>query len=124
MKIVDLNLKNNDIKDLNRLGKSRYENLFKVGKNNEFYFYNILKTVRFPENLNSDSFYYKRINSRMPYTAISYQVYNTQDLWWFILLTNNITNPVQVLETGTKLKIIKKEFVNSIIENILKISNA
>ena len=48
----------------------------------------------------------------------------SQDLWWFILLTNNITNPISVVQPGTVLKIIKKEYVDDIINNILKLNNA
>jgi hypothetical protein len=124
MKIVDLNLKNNEIKALSKISKSRYENIFNVGTNNEYYFYNIIKTVKFPEDLSPGIFYNKTITNKAPYTAISFDVYSTQDLWWFILLTNNITNPISVVQPGTVLKIIKKEYVDDIINNILKLNNA
>ena len=124
MKIVDLNLKNNEIKALSKISKSRYENIFNVGTNNEYYFYNKIKTVKFPEDLSPGIFYNKTITNKVPYTAISFYVYSTQDLWWFILLTNNITNPISVVQPGTVLKIIKKEYVEDIINNILKLNNA
>ena len=124
MKIVDLNLKNNEIKALSKISKSRYENIFNVGTNNEYYFYNIIKTVKFPEDLSPGIFYNKTITNKVPYTAISFDVHSTQDLWWFILLTNNITNPISVVQPGTVLKIIKKEYVEDIINNILKLNNA
>jgi len=124
MNIEDLQQKQNSISDLRRLPDARYENIFTIGKNNGYYFYNILKTIKFPENLNPDLFYYKIIDQKLPYTAISYKIYGTQDLWWFIVLSNNIQNPVQYITPGTKLKIIKKEYLKNILTQIKKLNNA
>ena len=44
MKIEDLQKKQNQILDLTNLQDTRYEGIFNLGKNNGYYFYNILKT--------------------------------------------------------------------------------
>lgn len=118
MSIIDLNKTRNNVVDLDNLEKYRYENIFKIGKNNNYFFYNILKTIQIPDNLNVDIFYYKTINTRRPLTSISYDIYGTQDLWWLIILTNKIINPVDIITPGTNLKIIKPEYVNEIIAAI------
>jgi len=124
MKIIDLNKKHNDIDELSNLSDNRYENIFNMGTNNNYFFYNIIKTIKFPEELDSNIFDYKIINQKLPYTAVSYNVYGTQNLWWLILLSNNITNPVDVITPGTRLKIIKSKFVKDIINTIIELNNA
>tara|TARA_X000001382_G_C3168493_1_gene178694 strand:+ start:358 stop:732 length:375 start_codon:yes stop_codon:yes gene_type:complete len=124
MKIIDLNKKHNDIDELSNLSDNRYENIFNMGTNNNYFFYNIIKTIKFPEELDSSIFDYKIINQTLPYTAVSYNVYGTQNLWWLILLSNNITNPVDVITPGTRLKIIKSKFVKDIINTIIELNNA
>jgi len=121
--ITDLDKTQNNIPELDKLEKYRYENIFKVGRNNNYYFYNILKTITFPENLNKDIFYYETITSRRPLTTISYNIYGNQDLWWLIVLTNKITNPIETIAPGTALKIIKPEFVDKIITSIRRKNN-
>lgn len=124
MKIIDLNKKHNDIDELSNLSDNRYENIFNMGTNNNYFFYNIIKTVKFPKELDSSIFDYRIINQNKPYTSVSYDVYGTQNLWWLILLSNNITNPVDVITPGTRLKIIKSKFVRDIINTIIELNNA
>jgi len=123
MNIQDLQSSQNETKDLPRLDLSRYENIFKVNKNNNFYFYNILKNVNFPDELNEDLYTVKTVNTRRPLTSISHEMYGTQNLWWLILLVNKIRNPVQILPQGIALKIIKPKYVSKVLENIIKLNN-
>lgn len=123
MKIEDINLTRNNIPGLTNLSDLRYENVFKMAKNNNFYFYNVLKNVQFPTVLNESLFYVKTINRRLPYTAISHQEYGTQDLWWLIALANKITNPVAIPKPGTNLKIIKKKYIKRILDTIKSLNN-
>lgn len=121
--IEDLEKTRNDIPDLSNLSVYRYENIFKIGKNNNFYFYNILKNIKFPANLELDLYYTKVLTSKMPYTTISQQEYGTQDLWWLIVLSNKLNNPVQVPPAGISLKIIKRKYIKNIIDAIKSLNN-
>ena len=40
------------------------------------------------------------------------------DLWWLICLANKINNPLNLAEVGQKLKIIKREFIKFILDEI------
>jgi hypothetical protein len=123
MKVINLQVEQNSINDLPDLSHMRYENIFNVNLYNNYYFYNIIKTIKFPENINPELYYEKIINSKKPYTTISYEIYGTQDLWWFILLSNNISNPVSVCTPGTKLKVIKMKYLKDILESIKSANN-
>lgn len=108
-----------DYPDLKSVGDNSYENIFKVFKNDDgFYFYNILKKVSMDGILRPGTFYKQRVDRKLPYTGLSYMVYGTIDLWWLICITNNITNPVQMPKPGSLLKIVHPRLVNNVIENI------
>ena len=82
--ITDLEQYQNQIKDLPRLEDVRYENIFKLAKSDKYLFYNIIKKISIPDDLQSDIYYELRINSNKPWTTLSDEVYGTQDLWWLI----------------------------------------
>jgi len=109
----------NKLADLPVLKNLRYENIFRVytNKNNQYY-YNLLQSVFMPENLNEEYVYYQSINSKTPWTLISFNAYRTVELWWLICLTNQIFNPVKFPDRGTVLKIIKPQYVPNILNEI------
>ena len=113
----------NEITDLDSLSELRYENIFKVNQTeeNKYYFYNINRTIRFsPADLDSKYFYKFRVNRIIPYTALSYNLYNTMDLWWLICVINNIDNPVEFLKPGAIIKVIKQQYVSTVVDMIKK----
>jgi hypothetical protein len=115
--------KQKDISQLPAISRDRYENIFNVyttkKDDSAYYYYNILKKVSIDtENIAPDVFKYIQVSRRLPWTAISYQEYSTQHLWWLILLTNNIINPIILPKTGDVLKIVRREYVKEIISQV------
>lgn len=98
----------------------RYENIFKVFQTGEknFYYYNILKTIKVPDDINSDIFLTYTYPGGTPFTTLSYQIYGTTYLWWLICIINKIENPFDTSLNGKTLKIIKKEYLKPILDNI------
>ena len=82
----------NEVKDLKKLDLSRYERIFKIfteakdGK--EFYFYNLLNKIEFPENIDSSLLGTYSVKSREPLTTTSYTIYGDIKSWWMIYLLN------------------------------------
>jgi len=107
----------NDIDDLESLSKYRYENIFKIYQDpNTYYYYNILKNINIPDNIDPSYYTLENVNFNVPLTIISYKYYQTIELWWLILIVNKITNP---FISGTRqIKIIKSEYINEIINTI------
>ena len=111
------------INDLTDLELYRYENIFKVyqtGDKNCFY-YNILKTIQVPDNIDNQLFDIITLSKNTPLTTLSYNIYGTTYLWWLICIVNNIKNPFDLSSgkiTGTQLKIIKKQYIKTILDNI------
>ena len=108
----------NNIQTLPSLEDFNFENIFKVYKDGDFYFYNLLKTVNFPKNLDTSYYENYKVKGNMPLTALSYKFYGTIKLWWLIILVNQINNPVRFIKPGKTLKIIKPAFVGDILQSI------
>jgi len=109
----------NDIKELPRLKVENLENIFKVYQDEgDLYFYNLLQTIHFPQNLPDSYFVQYDVTYGDTWPYISYKVYGDIRLWWVITLANNIINPTQQLEPGSVLKIPNVDVVSEILTQI------
>jgi hypothetical protein len=107
------------IPNLPGLKSYRYENIFKLYKTNtDQYYYNLLQSVFMPDKISEETVYYQLITTKMPWTIISFNAYKTIDLWWLICLTNKIYNPVKLPEENALIKIIKPQFVSTVVNEI------
>lgn len=109
----------NKISDLKELELYRYENIFKVyqtGQKN-FYYYNILKKIKLPSELNELLYDSIELPETMPLTTLSYKIYGTTYLWWMIMIVNNINDPANI-ESGKEIKIIKKAYLKTVLDSI------
>ena len=74
---------------------NRSERIFKLftqptnGK--EFYFYNILNKMEFPDNIDSSLLDTHIVNSKQALTTTSYDIYGDIHSWWIIYLLNKET---------------------------------
>jgi len=112
-------MKQNNIPELPRLRIENYENIFNVFTEEDGrYYYNLLQTVAFPQNLPDGYFIDYNIVYGDTWPFISYKVYNTPNMWWIILFANNISNPINSIIPGTQIKVPKIEVVNLILAEI------
>lgn len=114
-------MKQNQIKELNSLSPENYENIFNVYKDEKgMYFYNLLETVVYPYNLpaNAHTTYTTTYGDTWPY--ISYKALNNPNLWWLILLANNIHDPTIQPTPGITILIPVQQIVKEVISQIGK----
>lgn len=117
-------MKQNNIKELPRLKNENFENIFNIYTTDDgFYYYNLLQTVIFPQNLPDGYFDEYDIVYGDTWPFISYKMYKTTGAWWIILLANNIKNPITAVEPGTRIKIPKIQIVKIIISQLLTQDN-
>lgn len=112
-------MKQNQIKDLPKLNSTNYENIFNVYQDGDGrYFYNLLQSVVFPADLPANLFtsYTTSYDDTWPF--ISFKTLNDPNLWWIILLANNIANPTEKLNPGTTIKIPVARVVQEILGQI------
>ena len=105
------------------LPDNSYENIFRIYStkyfsDKEFFFYNITNSVYLPKDIPSAYYYTITVTRILPWTAISYNEYRTMNLWWLICAVNQIQNPVKYPVPGTELRIIRPEFVRTVLDNI------
>lgn len=113
--------KQNEIKDVavKKLSAQNLENLFYVfQKDNGQYYYNILKTVNFPEDINPNLYTTYETKPKDTWPLIAYNFYKDVRLWWLICSSNNIINPVKQPAPGTILKILNVDSVRNILNTI------
>ena len=117
--MADLGKFQEDITELGILEQYRYENIFKIYKtgDKDFFYYNILKKIKLPDDVDDNLFNTVAYNNALPITTLSYRIYGTTYLWWLIMVVNNITNPVKIAG-GTRIKFIKKEYLKPVIDSI------
>lgn len=109
----------NSIVSLPDLNMYRYEKIFKLYQtSNQQYFYNLIQSIFLPDNLDKRALFYLTIQQSQPWTMVSFNAYQTIELWWLILLTNKIFNPFEILQVGTVIKLIKPEYIPDILKEI------
>jgi hypothetical protein len=98
----------------------RFENFLKVyvdGKNNQN-FYNLLRGINLFSTNNKDleDSYYTGYHDTWAY--LSYKHYNTIDLWWLICAYNQIEDPTKLIKPGTEIKILKKAYIGTVLDEL------
>ena len=113
MKIT--NLQNTNIKT----ESDDFENFYNIYQDSDgYYFFNITKTVIFPEDLKQDKYKEYVVLPKDMWTTISYKFYNTIKLWWLICVSNNIENPIIMPKVGNVIKILNGDVVKEVLIKI------
>ena len=110
----------NDLDDVTyTLSPQQLENIFNVYEDSDIgYFYNILRTVNFPEDIDPVVYDIYTIEPNDTWSLISWKVYNSILLWWSICSLNNISNPLYPLIPGTEIKVLKPMYLQNILNDI------
>lgn len=114
-------MKQNEIETLPRLDQEHMENIFNVYREDDgMMYYNLLQSVSFPQNLPSNLFTQYTLSHGDTWPYVSFKVYNSPNLWWVILLANNIHDPTAKLVLGTRINIPTVDVVREIITQTSK----
>jgi hypothetical protein len=115
-------MKQNQISELPKLDAENIENMFNVYQDSQgMYYYNLFQTIEFPQNLPPNLFTPYTIKYGDTWPFISYKTLNSPNLWWAILLSNNIIDPTnkgKPLTPGSVIKIPRIEVVKEILSQI------
>jgi hypothetical protein len=113
-------MKQNDIEDVKySLSPHQYENIFEVYEDSDIgYFYNLLKTVNFPMDLDPTIYNIYVVRPGDTWTLIAWTVYNNISLWWSICALNNIQNPLNMPPPGTEIKTLKIVYLQKILSDM------
>lgn len=113
----------NEVPSLSTLDIRSYERIFKLFtssvEDKDFYFYNILNKIEFPE-IDSQYIQYYDVQEKTALTILSYQIYEDMKSWWILYLLNKdkfVGAPFYV-EPGTQIKYIVDSVRSSIYNDI------
>jgi len=121
--IIDTGNYQNEIEALPTLGIKDYERIFKVFQQSvddkDFYVYNILKKIEFPE-IDGQYIEYKEVFNRTALTILSYQIYGDMKSWWILYLLNKdkFAGAPFYVEGGTQIKYIISALRSKIYQDI------
>ena len=106
--------------NINTKDEFKYERIFGMYKvqGGKQSFYNILKKIEFPQDVNSMYYDIYYTGPSDVWTLISHKHYKRIDLWWLIALFNDVTDTFTPVEPGLALKIPKPKYVRSILDAI------
>ena len=111
----------NNITDLNSISSELYESIFKVNlienKDKNFYFYNTLNKIIFPDNLSADIYEELTVQVDTPWTTLSFNLYGTINLWWVVYLINK-PKYIFLAKGGSTVRYIKPGAISSILNRI------
>ena len=109
---------------LPNLDNTRYENIFKLytvekDKNSSYYYYNILNKVIIPDNIDQSLLGTINLDRKLPWTTLSYKIYNTTYLWWLIVLLNKPKN-IFYADAGIQYKYILQPNIDGLMADIIQ----
>lgn len=113
----------NEIPSLSALQIQNYERIFKVFQQSvndkDFYVYNILKRIDFPE-IDSQYIEYYNVESKMALTILSYKIYEDIQSWWILYLLNKdkFEGAPFYVNGGTQIKYITDSVRTAIYQDI------
>jgi nucleoid-associated protein YgaU len=110
----------NDIDSLPKLELENFENILNIYQDiNGYYYYNLLESLVFPDNLPDNYFLDYTVLYEDTWPLISYKVYGSIKLWWLIAYANKVINPITFLKPGTVIKIPKQSVATEILSDLL-----
>jgi len=114
-----------DITELPELPITRYERSLKVNTalkdDKEFFIYNILSKIEFPDNIQSNIIGLYTSKGDEPLTTSSYNIYNDIDSWWMLYLLNkSLIGNAFFVSGGTQLQYILPEFRDLVYNSITR----
>jgi hypothetical protein len=113
-------MKVNDIENISTtLTPQNYENIFNVYEDGDgFYYFNLLRTVNFPTDLDTNSYQLYVTDYGDMWPLIAWKMYRNVKLWWVVCAANGIIDPTVAPKPGTQLKIINRIIIKDLLNQI------
>ena len=105
--------------DIEQLDSQNMENIFNVYADGDgSYYYNLLKTVNFPEDLNPSVYDIYTAQPKDTWPLIAWKHYGNVKLWWIVCAVNQVDNPVGQPAQGAAIKILKPSVIRSVLSEL------
>ena len=105
-----------------RLKNTSHLKLYPIYKDDKRKFLNIFRSFNLRE-LDVRLFTTHQLDYEDRWDNLAYKYYDTTRLWWTIPMVNKIENPFEQPEAGTNIKVLKKDYVYSILNEMKKLGD-
>lgn len=97
-----------------------YAKIFNIYQDEDgFYFLNIYNNIVIEGDIDPTLYTIHRHDGNVDnWYSLSYRYYGTTQLWWLILIANNISDAFEDIQAGTEIKILKSNVVSDILQQI------
>ena len=111
-------MKQKTIQELPKLKSENLENIFNMYQDETgLYYYNMFQSIVFPQDLPPTVFTGYIVAHGDTWPLISFKTLKSPNLWWILMLANNISNPLIFPEIGSKIKVPIDSVVTAILTN-------
>lgn len=100
-------------------------NQFNILKDeNGDYLFNIWKNYKIDDEVkeNEDNVSMYSVSDSSFWENIAYELYENENLWWVIAMTNDVINPFEELTGGDQIKVLKRELIYQVVKQLKRIS--
>lgn len=108
-----------------RVSNTSLLNQFNILKDeNGDYLFNIWKNYKIDDEVkeNEDNVSMYSVSDSDFWENIAYELYENENLWWVIAMTNDVVNPFEELTGGDQIKILKRELIYQVVKQLKRIS--
>ena len=87
-------------------------------------FLNLFRSYRLNEQVISDVVFYDsyEVSNNEYWDDIAFNLYGIPQLWWVVALINNVVNPFEELNDGDTLKVLKQNYIYTLMNDLESLS--
>jgi hypothetical protein len=95
-----------------------------LDEDRETKFMNIFRSYIVNENVFTETAFYNtyQVSNGDFWDNISYKLYNSPYIWWMLAIINNTVNPFEELEDGQIIKVLREDFVYTVVKDLERIA--
>lgn len=110
-------------KEVNNFSFMRLFNIL-LDEDRETKFMNIFRSYIINDEVFTETNFYNtyEVGNGEFWDNVSWNLYETPYLWWIIAILNNTVNPFEELEDGQILKVLRQDYVYSLVKDLERIA--
>jgi len=110
-------------KQINNFSFMRLFNIL-LDEDRETKFMNIFRSYILNDEVFTETAFYNtyEVANGEFWDNISWNLYENQYIWWILAILNNIVNPFEELEDGQILKVLRQDYVYTLVKDLERIA--
>lgn len=87
-------------------------------------FLNLFRSYRLNEDVITNVVFYDtyEVSNNEYWDDVAFNLYGIPQLWWVVALINNVVNPFEELEDGDTLKVLRENYIYTLMNDLESLS--